>query len=118
MKPEAQRIAIAEAQGKKPVLMNAGLRATWMELTNEDLGEWCEIPNYPNDKNVMLETTWSLRSKPETVKQFMKILHLILRKERGLSYVDWHLLDYALLHASAAQLAEAYLKTIGKWVEE
>ena len=104
MKPEEQRIAIAEACG-------------WITLTNgtdgfaprdRKINILCDIydplPDYLNDLNAMHEAVETLRGKdgPQWF-DFQRILMI----ECG-SWMN-------CIQASAAQRAEAFLKTLNLW---
>jgi hypothetical protein len=88
MKPEQQRIAIAKAHG----------------YTRND-GTFLD---YPNDLNAMHEAENSLSSIEQC--QFAEKLFRVMVGEHGVS-------DFMKIHATAAQRAEAFLRTIGKWGE-
>ena len=117
MTPEQQRIAIAEACGWK--LKSNGLSPMW-SWQNESLNhriKWVAhkvmasqgvLPNYLNDLNAMHDAE-----------------KLLTQWEELVSYHSW--LGYCgenntselhnCIHATAAQRAEAFLRTIGKWEE-
>jgi hypothetical protein len=97
MKPHRQRIAIAKACGFK-----------WSEYSDE-LGQLVAefIPNYLNDLNAMHEA------------------EKVLRDDREAAFRGWLWLAHgqpelrcAIVHATAAQRAEAFLRTIGKWEDD
>jgi hypothetical protein len=97
MKPELQRIRIAEARGFD--------ESHWLELGGGIvLGTSACLPDYPNDLNAMHEA--------------MKTLNPI----QGIT-LCWHLNDmgisgeWEILTATAAQLAEAFLRTLNLWKE-
>ena len=105
MTPEAQRIAIAEACGWKPYdpITNDGwhLLMTPPEKPNEE--GWLEtIPDYLNDLNAMHEAEKVLTCTNNYVRE------LRLSTDR---YTN----DFILIHATAAQRAEAFLRTLGLW---
>jgi len=107
MKPEQQRLAIAEA---------CGWRLRGMEIWDNapfPPQKLLEPPNYLNDLNamheaekVLWEMDWSFRSI------FNDHLANII-KRRKVNRNEWD--AETLLDATAAQRAEAFLKTIGKW---
>jgi hypothetical protein len=94
MKPEQQRIAIAEACGWK-----------CSEYSHE-LGQLVAqfIPDYLNDLNAMHQAEEVLFNQFNTIGEAYW---------RNLSHVEPH-----PIYATAAQRAEAFLKTVGKWEEE
>jgi predicted sulfurtransferase len=107
MKPEKQRIAIAEATGWK-----------CSEYSHE-LGQLVAqfVPDYLNDLNAMHQAMAHL--EPEQVNQFAAELSGIVLENREKYW--WDLTSNEVGHvanATAAQRAEAFLKTIGKWEEE
>jgi hypothetical protein len=115
MNKEQQRIAIAEAC--------LGLEdfdwLLWCEDENNELWEgrklhgakrsddnWTRIPDYLNDLNAMHEAENSLSHIEQC--QFAEQLFRVMVGEHGVS-------EFMKIHATAAQRAEAFLKTIGKW---
>jgi hypothetical protein len=97
MKPHRQRIAIAKACGFK-----------WSEYSDE-LGQLVAefTPNYLNDLNAMAEA------------------EKVLQDDREAAFRGWLWLAHgqpelrcAIVHATAAQRAEAFLRTIGKWEDD
>jgi hypothetical protein len=115
MNKERQRIAIAEACGWKnadhPDAMK--LKQGWTMPE-----KWCmdpkgvlrfnhHRPDYLNDLNAMAEA------------------EKVLRDDREAAFRGWLWLAHgqpelrcAIVHATAAQRAEAFLRTIGKWEDE
>lgn len=111
MKPEAQRIAIAEACGWKWERLCTG------ELHGKPVGEqgpFREVPDYLNDLNAMHEAEMSLN--PDQQKRFIEYL---IEGEAHDEYCTEMLWDssWVAAHATAAQRAEAFLRTLGKWEE-
>jgi len=104
MKPEQQNIAIAEACG-------------WTEISDWGAGgvngkhptePWTEvIPDYLNDLNAMHEAERTLNPS------------LAAGYARTLTSIAWQSEQpvFAPISATAAQRAEAFLRTIGKWTE-
>ena len=118
MSPEAQRIAIAESVG-------------WTEISDWSANgingkhptePWVKvIPDYLNDLNAMHEVEKTLTD--EQRKVFVKNLN-IYHPSADIHYPDTNARHYfselrtevfSLVHTTAAQRAEAYLRTIGKW---
>lgn len=103
MKPEQQRIAIAEACG-------------WTEISDwkaagingkHPTEPWTEvIPDYLTDLNVMHEAEKVLTR--DQLHTYLFELHKIINRN--------HIKRYAVC-ATAALRAEAFLRTIGKWEE-
>jgi hypothetical protein len=107
MKAEQQRIAIAEACGWK------------CSEDSHELGQLIAqfIPDYLNDLNAMHQAMAHL--EPEQVNQFAAELSGIVLENREKYW--WDLTSNEVGHvanATAAQRAEAFLRTIGKWEEE
>jgi hypothetical protein len=110
MKAEQQRIAIAEARGIVS-------RDQWGPLYKTARGVLRGCPDYCNDLNAMHEAMAHL--EPEQVDQFAAELSGIVLENREKYW--WDLTSNEVGHvanATAAQRAEAFLKTIGKWEEE
>jgi len=99
MKPEEQRIAIAEACGYKltPLAQNPSQR-TWQYR-----GATIELPDYLNDLNAMHEAEKLLKSEQHFTFQ-VELARVI--------NTTTYPLNFALLHATAAQRAEAFLRTL------
>ena len=111
MKPEAQQTAIAEAC--KWVLEPAGkdsfgvfYAAFWR---HPDFQGVHSVPNFLTDLNAI-----------HAAEREVMLPDIALRNQyaANLKSVDMPATDFFYLHATAAQRAEAFLKTVGKWVEE
>jgi hypothetical protein len=103
MNKEKQRIAIAGACGHK-------MRNTWSPWAEVN-GDAYIIPDYLNDLNAMHEAEKVL-SRGE---------HYYQTGEFGLYVENLDLVRCGRLHlieATAAQRAEAFLRTIGKWEDD
>ena len=111
MTPEQQRIAIAEACGWKRGHTGAthwvsdpyGIRMGWSsmrEVTDNAL------PDYLNDLNAMHEAEKVLKSEQHFTYQ--------IELARAISTITYPL-NFALLHATAPQRAEAFLRTLNLW---
>ena len=112
MKPEEQRIAIAVICGWEP-------ERTWLLAPNRMCGErpedgcYMPLPDYPNDLNAMHEAEkvlWEIDWNNRHV--FNDNLANIL-KGRTVNRNEWY--AETLLDATAAQRAEAFLKTLNLW---
>jgi hypothetical protein len=104
MKPEQQRIAIAEACGWKWERLWTG------ELHGKPVGEqgpFREVPDYLNDLNAMHEAEQTLNQ------------NLAAEYARMLTSTAWQSEQptFAPMTATAAERAEAFLRTINKWEE-
>jgi hypothetical protein len=110
MNKEKQRIAIAEACGIVGPFDNRWIKEYEEEggdvygFTGFEKGELVFIPDYLTDLNAMHEA--------ENV-----LMHADLIFEYGMHITTDHHYEH-LLRATAAERAEAFLRTIGKWEEE
>ena len=108
----AQRIAIAEACGWQEVLWSdldlispreARERKVYCRNNAQKRCEW--LPDYLNDLNAMRDVEMVL--EPDQITDYLEWLGMC-------SGDDAHQV-WAYVHATAAQRAEAFLLTIGKW---
>ena len=115
MNNEKQRIAIAEARGWQEVLWSdldlispreARERKVYCRNNAQKRCEW--LPDYLNDLNAMHEAEKMLTE--HQWDEYERVLRLVCD---GCSYFEGA--GKELLHATAAQRAEAFLRTIGKW---
>jgi hypothetical protein len=110
MNQEKQRIAIAEACGIVGPFDNRWIKEYEEEggdshgFTGFEKGELVFIPDYLHDLNAMHEA--------ENV-----LMQADLIFEYGMHITTDHHYEH-LLRATAAQRAEAFLRTIGKWEED
>jgi hypothetical protein len=126
MSPEAQRIAIAEACGWSMCRPRASEFSTpWISGLNPNPDEivevipcdgsparkpnesdygWETIPNYLTDLNAMHEAEKAV---------LMKDVRLYIDYARQLEKICGGIMDSVF--ATAAQRAEAFLRTLGKW---
>jgi hypothetical protein len=111
MSPEAQQIAIAEACGWTPSSdPKQNPKAWWCppNATTEIKHRGCNgLPNYPIDLNAMHEAFDEIR-KRGLVQEYGHELVAVTTVDRGAYFA----------HATAAQRAEAFLRTIGKWEDD
>ena len=116
MTKEEQRIAIAEACGWK----RSDLRPSWCHPDNWSMAKngsyevWVsrdKLPDYLNDLNAMHEAEGVLG--PKWVSYCEQLLKIAEPEPRTLEVCHY----WNLLHATSAQRAEAFLRTIGKWKE-
>ena len=103
MTPEKQRIAIAEACGWKWEARIKGSIKVWNKPPLMVFYD-SELPNYLNDLNAMHEAEKVLTSSQE--KEYVNDLDWMSERWGGTVF------------APAAQRAEAFLRTIGKWEGE
>jgi hypothetical protein len=103
MKPEKQRIAIAEACGKWP--------DGWPHSFMNQSDRLRHVPDYLNDLNAMHQAEMVL-SRGEHYNQtggfglYVQNLDFVRCGRKH------------LIEATAAERAEAFLRTVGKWEEE
>ena len=110
MSPEQQRIAIAEALGwlvtddgsNNHKIM--GSRHGWKQGFRPE-----PIPDHPNDLNACHEFEEMIGAKWPTYCEIL--LRIVEPEPRTLEVCHY----WNLLHATAAQRCEAFLKTINKW---
>lgn len=110
MTPEAQQIAIAEACGWKLEWRNingrnvrSAVRRVQMWVFQQE-----ELPDYLNDLNAMHEAEKLLKSEQHFTFQ-VELARVI--------NTTTYPLNFALLHATATQRAEAFLRTLNLWTE-
>jgi hypothetical protein len=105
MKPEAQRIAIAEA-------------CRWTKFTPDTIqylargpdGKWSFIPDYLNDLNAMHEAEKLIFDSYDRSQWFQYVTHL-----QTACFCAGNETHMDHIHATAAQRAEAFLKTLELW---
>jgi hypothetical protein len=109
MSPTEQKVAIAKACGWKPDGVIRGIRhypafrhRDGRRVTQDNL------PNYPADMNAMQAAIWYNLHKHMSLYDYVENLAKVMRAPS---------VSLALVVARSDQQAEAFLKTIGKWVE-
>lgn len=133
MSPDAQRIAIAEACGWFDIKRSEGFPPHLIgQHPNLQVPEGCclyrrPIPDYLNDLNAMHEAEKVLvgwlgpygceRLTPDAYHHYELMLYRVFRKMPKDAYVHWSDLggERGLLCSTAAQRAEAFLKTLNLW---
>jgi hypothetical protein len=106
MSPEEQRIAIAEVCGWTPY---DGWNLAWTHK-NGPAGIAIPakyLPDYLNDLNAMHEAEKVLTREQQ--RTYTKLLHP--------EHINHLSADWCVLHATAAQRAEAFLKTLNLWTK-
>lgn len=125
MKPEAQRIAIAEACGwkikfevgfnKPHVVKPDGEEIFYPNSYNESYSNvwqalyFKQIPDYITDLNAIHEAEKVLTEDQQDA--YLDALYEVCNPDS--MYRD----DWRMCNATAAQRAEAFLRTVGKWKE-
>ena len=136
MSPEKQRIAIAEACGFSRFHTEReweekagpdGYEGTY-DVLRADCGDESDVrvPDYVNDLNAMHEAekllTWSRDSLDGTAGAYASELADILYRDNAARRESTQSLGPAACcyqwHATAAQRAEALLRTLGKWEDD
>lgn len=133
MTNEAQRITIAEACGWTEIthtgFSDQGIRPKRKEgeprygslyrpapsPVENDRREWHWIPDYLNDLNAMHEAEKVLTE--DQGGEFEEILERICQDQLELDGTN-HWLRFRVAHATAAQRAEAFLKTLNLWEDQ
>ena len=119
MSPEAQRIAIAEACGWEAIHGDGDRDGTLVGYPTAPAfsREMRDVPNYSSDLNAMHEAEKVL-TKSDDWLQYCTQLHLKICDDADEPMNSDPETLWSLLHATAAQRAEAFLRTIGKWVDD
>ncbi len=138
MKPEWQKIKIAEAMGFKyfqskgsgTYKMDTEPRhPDWVEVDNipdgyEGRGNYVsrDTPSYPSDLNACHTMEGVLTKDQHGI--FMNALVQVLERDKlaslnkspcDIAYVEYEWTNWMMLHATAAQRCEAFLKTLSLW---
>lgn len=127
MNAQAQRIAIAEACGFKPVKRRkyAGQSNVigWEKVNpvhgcKDFIRYPIQLPDYLNSLDLMHEAEKTLSPREREV--YASILSgdpTVPSPDSYIGYIEFPAADVfeAFIHASAAQRAEAFLRTLGKW---
>ena len=124
MSPDKQRLAIAESCGWQAPFQIGWLRDFGPEA--EDVCAFCgtdpsgdrsPVPDFCADLNAMHEAEKVLEGHPKRDDFGHYLARIVLAfglNEDGVAIINaWSL--RRILHAPAAQRAEAFLRTIGKW---
>jgi hypothetical protein len=118
MKPEAQRIAIAQACGWEPCEPRSYFKSppshAWMK-DEAYYGGLNAIPNYLNDLNAMREAEKVLTEKLSKVEYAEELSRVV---GRVLPFRSPGVTDFDKMHTTAAQRAEAFLKSLNLWTDE
>ena len=113
-----QRIAIAESQGWKHVICSVGEHGTMMS------GWWMPcgalttdinmLPDYLNDLNAMHEAEEILTTGQRG--EFWDVLHRMVARHKFWGDDTTNDTCFRVMHVTAAQRAEAFLKTLNLWI--
>ena len=111
MKPEAQRIAIAESCGWTPSKVDH----CWNNPSRMETRD--ELPDYMNDLNAMHEAEKHFDGKPVDLRSLW-VDNLAVcgdwPKTKNAMELKFEV-SYAMQRLTAAQRAEAFLRTMGRW---
>lgn len=114
MTPEKQRVAIAEACGHVEPACWGNLG--WLSKAGNGKAEF--VPNYPADLNAMHEAEKVLTAT-QAIRYADELIEMLAGFRPRESTVRMSVAGiFKVSHATAAQRAEAFLRTIGKWKEE
>ena len=121
MNKEKQLIAIAEACGlPKPYSRWSGADGDTLchSVTVEDgLKRAKTFPDYLNDLNAMHEAWFNvIFPKPSLCLEYYQNLCMVVETKKDGAHIFGVCLYDKVTNATAAQRAEAFLRTIGKWV--
>jgi len=110
MTNEQINIAIAEACGW--IIIKAGDGSLIGKLKNEQ-GPMDEIPDYCNDLNAMHEAEKLISGKAKEGDYWFQLRELLDFPDAESDWDEFYFFD--VIHATARQRAEAFLRTINKW---
>jgi hypothetical protein len=111
MTPDQQRIAIAQACGWTNFSSGTHKGATlYGQHPNARSSSW-ELPNYLGDLNAMHEAEKVLTQ--EQMIDYSRHVGKAVTSHLPASRAAW--MDFKLIHATAAQRAEAFLRTLNLW---
>lgn len=114
MNPEQQRIKIAEVRGwevhpkDRFIVIPPNSPHSVQPLST--------IPNYLNDLNAMHEAVSSTFRDASIQLEYSRALIQVIKSNSPLGKMFFS--DFDLVNATAAQRAEAFLKTLNLWTEE
>jgi hypothetical protein len=117
MNPENQRVAIAEACGWTVTHWKVN---PFDVIATKDGTEYLlkHLPNYLNDLNAMHDAEEVLiELQKERFVHWLNRLHPSADIHYSEIEITIRLEVFSLVHATASQRAEAFLRTIGKWKE-
>jgi hypothetical protein len=114
MTPEQQRITIAEFCGWKDCHISESWASIIGTLYEVNGNQYARIPNYFSDLNAMHEAEKVLRGQQASDYD----MHLWTVLKRDWEKANVPITTIASWHATAAQRAEAFLRTIGKWEDD
>jgi hypothetical protein len=111
MTDNEQRIVIAEACGWREVVLLGG-QVLGFPCLDSYLSR--EVPDYLNDLNAMHEAEKTLNGNHQRIANYQDAL---IRVVGITGFGPFGTIENWLLHATARQRTEAFLRTLGKWKE-
>lgn len=111
MSPEAQQIAIAQACGW--TIENAC--GSWVGKPKCEVGPMDDLPDYLNDLNAMHQAEKVLMLKEKQYFYAVNLLAVFALNNPPVEETQHGRAFFIAAHASAAQRAEAFLRTLGLW---
>jgi hypothetical protein len=124
MKPEQQRIAIAETCGWYKFVVNSLGEQVWHKQVNGNqfydllVASLKELPDYLNDLNAMQAAERVLTN--EQCRYYASMLvnvHPLKYSPVGVNVADAWMKLFLIASMTAAQRAEAFLRAVGRWEE-
>lgn len=124
IKPEEQRVAIARACGwtmiedhSEGLMMPPWTYPVGYPPVNAIVGKKEALPEYDRDLNAMHEAEKVFDNATIDIKSLYWD-YLCLCVDMPKDWEDSFLRDYAMIRATAAQRAEAFLRTLNLWKED
>ncbi len=114
MKPETQRIAIAEACGWTEIRYVG--EEFGLEGTSPDGVDMTALPNYTGNLNAMHDAWHTLGSKQKRFAFHEQLRRAVIQAGGHASSTSGDI-DCCCENATAAQRAEAFLRSLGLWKE-
>lgn len=131
MRAEAQRKAIASACGYKVIdvpfipaqvnchapktVFTAAAQSAWQSIYKSGARP---LPDYLSDLNAIAAAEVAALTSDKDRRAFERILIRVIAERDQASEMSVEMYDFDFLHATAAQRAEAFLRTLGLWKEE
>lgn len=112
MTEEAQRIAIAEACGWTDIEGGTGFPPGPSFRYADNL---LRLPNYPSDLNACHEMEKVLRNDQFHYTAYWRSLFKVVAGKKWTGDIGYFYFD--LIHATAAQRCEAFLRTLNLWTK-
>jgi len=120
MNKSKQKVTIALACGYKNVGSTGFANPNWKSWEEPTGKRVASLPDYPNDLNAMHEAEKAITMHPDFEYKYGETLaRATIGKEfedEGFAPNGWGY--FSVLRATAAQRAEAFLKTLGLWEDD